>query len=240
MPLSHNMNKQIDTAEYEKLCISLEELHKKFIIKRQEVRDLLVKTAALQRDALLVLSKAVSFTKHLTGRQRQAAGLSNQFLVEINVRIKQITPLLIKDPNGAEGELSSLIINTGFPAETLAGNPAGSPAGSQNQSRRELSQKVLLLLGMIDRVRKNLLQLDILEQRCRELILSINKALEAFRHEYRIIRRKIYPYGVFSQIGRSLRPLLGGTYFSFGDLDDIGDLCNITNLVLKIADSKII
>jgi hypothetical protein len=93
---------------------------------------------------------------------------------------------------------------------------------------------------MIDHVKKSLLQLDILEMRCRELMASLNKALEAFQHESRRIHKSIYPLGFISIFFRFLRHLAGKTYFSFRDLDGITDLGNITGLVLKIADSPMI
>ncbi|MCL2472899.1 MAG: hypothetical protein FWF26_04405, partial [Treponema sp.] len=108
------------------------------------------------------------------------------------------------------------------------------------KNRAELRQKGLLILTMIDRAKRNLLQFDLLELRCRELILSINKALMAFHHEYRTIRRKIYPLGIFSLLLRSVRFLWGRTYFSLKDLGEVGALGTITGLVLKIADSQLI
>jgi len=105
---------------------------------------------------------------------------------------------------------------------------------------RELKQKGLLLLSLIDDLRKKLLQLDILELRCRELMLSTDKAMEAFRHESRIIHRTIYPFGIFSLFYRTLRGLWGSAYFTLRDMESIAALGNITGHVLKIADSPII
>ena len=93
---------------------------------------------------------------------------------------------------------------------------------------------------MIDSVRGKILQLEVLELRCRELILSINKALQAFRHEYRVIYRKIYPFGIFSLFHRNVRTLWGRAYFTLHDMENIAAIGNITGHVLKIADSPII
>jgi hypothetical protein len=210
---------EIEMAEYRKLCVSLAALHEKFLKKRQQLKDLLEKTNSLRKNAILVLAKANRLTRHLTGRQRQIAGLSYH-LGELKARICQENPLLSKSGNE---ELETLPeIREDF------------------KNRRELKQNGLALIAMIDEVKKKILQLDLLEMRCRELILSINKALDAFRHESGIIHRRIYPFGFFSLAFRYLRKIWGKSYFSYRDLEGLGTLGNITGLVLKIADSPLL
>jgi len=168
--------------------------------------------------ALLVLEKANSLTRHLTGRQRKMAALAYN-LGEIKMRIKRQSPLVFK--GGAEA----------LP---------GSWQLPEVQNLREIKQKGLIILALIDGIRKKLLQLDLLELRCREIMLSMDKAMEAFRHEARIIHRKIYPFGIFSLLYRMLRGLFGSAYFTLRDMESISALGNITSHVLKIADSPII
>ena len=213
-------NKEIN--EYLSLCATFRELEKKFAARKVELRRILEEVAVLKREALLILAKANRLTTHLTGRQRQMAGLSYH-IGEIRARLNQVN----------EG---SLVLLRGDNQETEI-----IPHFEENcKNRAELRQKGLLILTMIDRAKKNLLQFDLLELRCRELILSINKALIAFHHEYRIIRRKIYPLGIFSLLLRSARFLWGRTYFSLKDLGEVSALGTITGLVLKIADSQLI
>ena len=205
-----------EIAEYQTLRATLISLHEKFLKRKSELRRLLEETAVLRRNAFLTLEKANRLTRHLTGRQRQITGLSyrlNEIKARIN-RINQNYPVLFEE----------------IPPDVR----------EECRDRRELKQKELLFIGLIDRIRKNLLQLDLLELRCQELILSINKALEAFRHESRIIRRKIYPFGFVSLLYRSLRFLWGKSYFSTGDMEDVAALGAITGHVLKIADSPVI
>ena len=212
-----------EIAEYRSLCATLRDFHEKYLWRKRELRQLLEETAALRRDALQVLARANRLTLHLTGRQRQITGLTYQ-LGEIKARINQ--GALLKGP-GSAGE-----------RETL---PEIQPEFRPDcQSRREFKQRELMILGMIDDIRKSILQLDLLELRCRELILSINKAMEAFHHEWRSIRRKIYPFGIFSLLYRTLRGLWGRSYFSLHDMEDIAALGNITGCFLKIADSPLI
>jgi hypothetical protein len=92
----------------------------------------------------------------------------------------------------------------------------------------------------MDILKKNLLALDLLEMRCRELLLSINKALEAFRHEYALIRRRLYPYSFFSVLYKYFRRLRGFPYFSPRDLKELMVLGELTGHILKIADSPIL
>jgi len=209
-------------AEYRALCLALQELHGKFMERKQELRQLLSKTADLKRETFLVLVKANSLTRHLTARQRQLAGLTYH-LTEIKARINLASPVLFAD-FGAEGGENLPEIRHPEDRENLV----------------EIRQRGLLLIALIDGLRKKLLQLDILELRCRELILSIDKALEAFRHESMAIQRKIYPWGFLSLLKRRLRGLWGRAYFTLRDMESISALGNITGHVLKIADSPII
>jgi len=210
-------NREIN--EYLSLCATFGELQKKFLERKLELRQTLKETAALKKKALLLLSRANRLTRHLTGRQRQIAGLAYH-AGEITARLHKVN------------QSSLVLLHTGIQeTETIP------LLKNDCENRAELRRKGVTILAMIDRARKNLLELDILELRCRELILSINKALEAFRHEYRNIRRNIYPFGMFSLFLRSFRRLWGRTYFSLKDLEEVGALGKITGYVLKIADS---
>jgi len=219
-----------EISEYRSLCTALWELHEEYLNRKRELCLLLEKTEALRKDALLVLVKANRLTRHLTGRQRQASGLIYQ-LDDIKARMNQSIPALFRGTGGEEAELLPGLTNW---------QSCDFQSREDCLTVRELRQRELLILGMIDAVRKKLLQLDLLELRCRELILSVNKALEAFRHESRIINRKIYPLGIFSHFYRTLRGLWGMTHFSRRDMKEIAALGNVTGCILKIADSPII
>jgi hypothetical protein len=210
-----------DLSEYQNLCYTLKKLHEKFLKRKDELKALLEETCSYRRKAFVVLAKANGLTRHLTGRQRQLTGVS-YYLGEIKARVNQAG---IPAFRGSLEDAENLI-----QADT----------SEKCRSLVELKRLALTIIGMIEHIKKNLLQLDLLEMRCRELIRSIDKALEAFRHEFRIIHRRIYPFWVFSFFNRSLRNLFGNTYFSFRDLDNIRALGNITGFVLKIADSPLV
>ena len=211
-------------AEYSSLCSTLDSLHQTFLKRRTELRKLLEKTVEKKREALLILAKANRITRHLNGYQRQTTGLSYQ-LIDIKARLNGLTPVFQK--NNIEEAEGRGDIQLRF----------NSP---ECISRRELKQNSLTVISLIDTVKKQILQLELLALRCRELISSINKALEGFRHEERIIRRKMYPFGVFSFLRRSLRHLAGSSYFSYRDMNDVTALGNMTGLILRMADSPLI
>jgi len=213
-----------ELTEYKALCAALRELRGKFLDRKQELKKLLLETAVRRKDALKLLAKANGLTRHLTGRQRQITGLSYH-LGEIKTKLNLARSFL----NGQ----SDIVFVEGK-------NEIQLSIPEDCRSSPELKRYGLAVISMIDQVKKSLLQLDVLDMRCRELMASLNKALAAFRHESRRIHRSIYPLGFISFLYRSLRRVAGKTYFTFRDLDGIADLGNITGLVLKIADSPII
>jgi len=211
-----------ESNEYKTLCAALLELRGKLLDRKQELKKLLEETVKRRKDALEFLAKANGITRYLTGRQRQMAGLL-YYPGEIKAKI-----------NSAN---SFLNINSG--EDKTNKNEIQRPIPEDCRNSLELKRNGLALILMIDQIKKNLLELDVLEMRCRELIASLDKVMAAFRHESRRIHRSIYPMGFISFFYRFLRCLAGKTYFTFRDLNGIANLGNITVLVLKIADSSI-
>ena len=214
-----------ELTEYKALCAVLLELRRRFLEKKQQLKKFLEEAAGRRKEALELLVKANGLTRHLTGRQRQVAGLS-YYLGEIKAKLN-----LAKSFQNGQSD-------TVFVMEDK--NEIQRPIPEDCRSSLELKRNGLAVISMIDQVKKSLLQLDVLEMRCRELLASLNKALTAFRHESRRIHRSIYPLGFISVFYRFLRRVAGNTYFTVRDLDGIADLGNITGLVLKIADSPLI
>jgi hypothetical protein len=211
-----------ESNEYKALCTALLELRRKLLDRKQELKKLLEETAARRKDALELLAKANCITRHLNGRQRQITGIL-YYPGEINAKIKSTNSFL--NINSGEAKIDK--------------NEIQRPIPEDCRNSLELKRNGLALILMIDQIKKSLFELDVLEMRCRELIVSLNKAMAAFRHESRRIHRSIYPLGFISFLYRFLRRLAGKTYFTFRDLKGIADLGNITVLVLKIADSPV-
>jgi hypothetical protein len=212
------MSTENELSEYRTLCAFLISSNEKFLEKKQNIRLLLEKTARRRLEALMLIAKANRLTRHLTRHQRQVSGIGYH-LGEIKIRLKQAAAPAFQ-PGAEEGEIS-------FAPES----------GIESLSRLELKQRLLLLISLIDELKKKLLKLELLEMRCREFLLSIIKALEAFRHEWKIIRRRIYPFGIFSLLRRSVRSFFGSNYFYPRDMESISALVVITGLLLQIADS---
>ena len=211
-----------EIAEYKTLFETHISLKDKYLQKKQDIRLLLEKTYALKKEAFTVLARANRLTRHLTGRQKQIAGLSYS-LSELKNKVSfvQKSSLVLYQEDNEKTEI--------LPYER-----------EEFKNLMELKQKGVLLTALIGNVKKNLLQLELLEMRCRELIISINKALLAFRYELKQIHRKLYPLGPISFFYRFMRTILGKVYFSYKDLGEIIALGNITCYVLKIADSSIV
>jgi hypothetical protein len=214
-----------ELAEYKALCVVLGELRERFLKRKQELKKLLLETAERRKDALKFLAKANRLTRYLTGRQRQIAGLSYH-LGELKVKMN-----LAKSFQDSQSD-------TVFAIEGKKEIQLSIPEDCR--SLPELKRNELAVISIIDQVKESLLQLDVLEMRCREVMASLDKALAAFRHESRRIHRKVYPLGFISFFCRFLRRAAGYSYFTFRDLGCIADLGNITGLVFKIADSPLI
>jgi len=200
-----------ELAEYRSLYTMLRDLNKRFIEKKQEILRLLEEFAAQQRTAFSVLNRANRLNRYLTGRQRQVTGVTS----------------CVKAPRIVK-------VHKSLPETQL-------PEFNENcQNKREVKQQGLLIIALINDIKKKLLQLELLEQRCRELILSMKKTLEAFRHESGNIQKKLFPFGAFSFLRRFFRRFFGRSFFTSRDLEDIAALGKLTGLVLKIANSPLI
>lgn len=208
-----------EAAGTNSLSASLRELHEKYERRKEEIRNLLEETGALMTRTAAFLKKANRLTRYLTARQRQEAGiLYHPSFFDSCLKRRDLIPLM---PNKIpdHGEI---------------------PPELSKSSFRELKLGELRTLRLMDVLKKNLLALDLLEMRCRELILSIDKALEAFKHEYAFVRRRVYPYRFFSVLCKHLRRLRGFSYFSPRDLKELAVLGELTGHVLKIAGSPIL
>jgi len=214
-----------ELTEYKAHCAVLRDLRGRFLERKQNLKKLLMETAVRRKDALKLLAKANGLTRHLTRHQRQITGLSYH-LGELKAKLNTAKSFQNSQSNAAFVVDSKNEIQLSIPEDC--------------RSSPELRRNGLAVISMIDQVKKSLLQLDVLEMRCRELMASLNKAQVAFRHESRRIHKRIYPLGFISFLYRFIRCAAGRSYFTLRDLEGITDLGNITSLVLRIADSPLI
>jgi len=91
----------------------------------------------------------------------------------------------------------------------------------------------------INALRKNMLQFGIIQARAAELIETIAKSAEVFRHQYKTCCRKLFPLGAVSRIQRNLKRAFKRPYFSWQDMRHLKDLGLAAAYVLKIAETPI-
>ncbi|GHU65608.1 hypothetical protein FACS189447_04830 [Spirochaetia bacterium] len=228
-----------ELGEYRLLCAHLRELHVKYEERKTRLRLLLGELEELRRRTLKELGKAARFTRRLTPFQRNELGLlpgkgNGWFTTQEQASIAH--QAFEKGKFSQKMQLSQKKLN-----KLPSLDPAALPVIADTYSNRtELKAGTVELLVQLDSIKKSLLQLDLLELRVRELLLSINKAMKAYSHEYRIIRRRIYPLFVLSALGKSWRLLRGMTYFSPRDMIELTALGNLTVNIVRMAESPIL
>jgi hypothetical protein len=207
------------TAGMEDYCLlraALDEWYKRYEARKAQVRLLLDELADLRRKAIRELDKAGRLTRRLSALQRKEMGFfvpQKAPYYELPRKAEKMPDVSPKPPAWVSGKFR---------------NP------------RELKAGELAVLSVIEELKKNFLQLDLLEMRCRELLLSIAKAMKVYNHEYLRARRRIYPLSLLSMLFKRLKTLLGSAYYSKGDLKELRVLGNLTVNVVRIAESPLV
>jgi len=230
--------KSMDAAvEYNALYVAFWELHERYTHRKEELRHVLQAAAAARVQALMVLLKVNDLTRYLTAGQRQVSGYTYR-LQDIKARIDSGKSLGMQGLSGGSGSSLSYLDDRDDLTNDETTLPAAYdeiPTTVQERKRREL-----LTLSLIDGLKAKLLQLDILELRCRELTLSLDTALRGFQYESTCIIKKLHPYGVFSRLQRRFRWMRGSAYFTPHDMNDVRLLGTVTGHILTITDSAIL
>jgi hypothetical protein len=109
-----------------------------------------------------------------------------------------------------------------------------------NKKIKELEKEEIKIIGLIDNIKKNLVQFDAIEMRSKELIGSIIKSLEAYRYEYDNVYKNVFPHGAISKISKAIKnKIFRKPYFSDKDLGFIQELGKTTGFILKMVDSPV-
>ena len=223
-----NMSCGLPAGELEQyLCLraALKALAETYERRKDSLLPLLREAARLKQKTLAELGKARRLTRHLTARQNREIGL-------------------LLNPGGH-------LLRPGPPPRNAAPDRAGAlakeapllketPPAESFKNRRDLKAGEALALSLIDALKRGLLELDILEMRCRELLASIAGALAAYRKEYRRIVRGIYPFGVVSRLFKFLNKLAGNAYYSGRDVKELTALGNLTVNIVKMAEAPLL
>ncbi len=107
-----------------------------------------------------------------------------------------------------------------------------------NKQIAEIENKMQEILEAIDTIKSNILKLDLLEMRCKEIITSLLKFNEVFDIEFNKVYKQIYP-SFFSKLWKKFRKLfLGRTYFSNEDLKHIAYIGKLATDFALLIDTK--
>ena len=216
-----------ELAEYRSLCEVLAELCQRYEKQKANILLLLKKMTDVRQCLDRELGKTIRLSRRLSVLQRNQLGLlyapHGSFFTRNNENVRN-------------NEIDGII----FPLKMELEPAAVADLSETFKTLHELRAAVIRTVSMIDTVKKQLFRMELLELRLRELLFSIDKALEAYKYEWRIIRRKIYPLGVISICYKSLRELWGASHFSKRDLNELAVLGNLTGNILKMADSPAI
>lgn len=111
---------------------------------------------------------------------------------------------------------------------------------SANKKIKEIGEKELDVIKVIDEIKNNLFKFDLLEERTDELILSINKAKDVFEIELKKVYRKIYPLFFISKLYKAMRKnLIRRNYFSENDLIQISYIGGLAGDFATLIDTKV-
>lgn len=111
---------------------------------------------------------------------------------------------------------------------------------SANKKIKEIKEKELELLNAIDKIKQNILSLDIIEQRAIEIAQSILKGEEAFNIEFKKVYKAIYKIPFLSKFFKMIKKLFGFNYFSMKDVNEIQYLGKIATDFAVLIDTKIL
>jgi hypothetical protein len=211
--------------QYFRLCAALKELGEKYERRRARLRLLLQEVSRLKQKTLAELGKAWRLTRHLTIPQNREMGLL------LDSGEKPFRPGALS--NDTPIDMAGALVKAAFFSKAPL-----LPEAFKN--RRDLKAGEALVLSMIDDLKRGLLELDVLEMRCRELLASITRAMAAYRKEYRGILRRIYPFSIISRICKFLNKLAGNAYYSVRDVKELTALGSLTVNIVKMAEAPVL
>lgn len=111
---------------------------------------------------------------------------------------------------------------------------------SANKEIKKIKEKEIEALKIIDDIKKNLLSFDLIEKRCNEIGLSIEKTQEVFTIELKKTYKKIYPYKFISKIFKQTKKIFQKNYFSKNNVKQIAHLGEIGRDLAKLLETNVI
>jgi len=92
----------------------------------------------------------------------------------------------------------------------------------------------------IKTIRKNILQLGVIQARAEELFKAIVKSAAVFNRQYKTACRELFPLGFISRLWRSLKRFFSHPYFSWQEMGCLQNLGTAAGFVLKIAETPVL
>jgi len=225
-----------ELADFKRLSSALAELHEKHETQKTRIIILLNEMAVIRRRLEKELGKAKRLTRRLTSIQKNEMGfLHDPGKVEYAVRRAPAQwgfGIRAEDSIDIPFTLKPLLIPELLPVKS-------GELPEEYKNIQEIKIEEIRLISMMDKIRKKLLNLELLEMRLKELMLSVSKALQTYSHQWKRIIRSVYPLGIFSVCHKSLREMLGTPHYSKRDLEGIAFLGNLAGNIIKMANSSV-
>ena len=211
-----------ELTDYLNLCLTLGKLHEEHEIQKSKVSLLFDKLIALRISFKKELAKTNNLFRRMTILQKRQLGFLLESTIEENHVWERdgiyLAPLL-------KPELAPLQIKDSL-------NDFKNP--------REIKAAEIRVISMIGEVKKKQLRLELLGMRFKELLLSIGKAIEAYRQQWKQIYWSIYPLGIISAFFKFIRKLFGASYFSQRELNEAAVIGNLAGSIMKMANAPLI
>lgn len=111
---------------------------------------------------------------------------------------------------------------------------------SANKTIKQIDEQIVRALTDINEFTRSSVVLQALGRRVEEVDIATNKARVAFDTEMARTYKSLFPYGLLSKMGRYIRRLLGGSYFSKADAGLIGNLLQTGQALARLIDQKVL
>jgi hypothetical protein len=105
---------------------------------------------------------------------------------------------------------------------------------------KEIEEEKLKVLDAIEQIESNILKMDLIGKRADELIASIDKAAETFRHELNRTLRELQRFPAITRLIQKIRKhLFRGKYYSNADLEKIAYIGSLATNLATLIDTPI-
>lgn len=109
-----------------------------------------------------------------------------------------------------------------------------------NKKIKEIEKQMNKVIKAIDQIHSNILQLDLINERSEELIISLDKANDVFNQEFKRAYKEIYKIPILSKFLKWTRKnILRRKYFSKKDFENISYIGGVASDFAILIDTKV-